>query len=106
MFLLFESKTVGQYWRCVIEDIDSFCPSKCDKCNICKEMTDVFVELQDSYLFYPKTSVANDYEEVPYQPIMWHVFNSVIDKKNKKFRIEIGKSIPHTGLILNYGKTC
>ena len=29
----------------------------------------------------------------------------MIDKKNKKFRIEIGKLIPHTELVLNYGKT-
>ena len=105
-FYCLNRKQLGQYWQYVVEDRDSFCPSKCDKCNICKEMADVFVELQDSYFFYPKTSVANNYEEVPYQPILWRLFNSVIDKKNKKFRIETGKSIPHTGLVLNYAKTC
>ena len=52
-----------------------------------------------------KKSVANNFDQVPYQPILWRVFNSVIDKKNKKFRIEIGKSIPHTELVLKYGKT-
>ena len=90
----------------MVEDRDSFCTSKCDKCNICKKMTDVFVELQDSYFFYPKTSDANSYEEIPHQPILWQLFNSVIDKKNKKICIEIGKSIPHTQLVLNYRKTC
>ena len=90
----------------MVEDGDSFCPSRCDQCNICKEMSDVFTELQDSYFFYPKTSVANNHEEIPYQPVLWRVFTSVIDKNNKKFRIEIGKSIPRTGLVLNYGKTC
>ena len=67
-------------------------------------MSDVFTELQDSYFFYPKTSVANNHEEIPYQPVLRRVFTSVIDK-NKKFRIEIGKSIPHCGLVLNHGKT-
>ena len=52
-----------------------------------------------------KKSVANNFDQVPYQPILWHLFNSVIDKKNKTFRIEIDKSIPHTELVLNYGKT-
>ena len=34
---------LGQYWRCVVEDQDKFCPSRCDKCNICKEMSDMFL---------------------------------------------------------------
>ena len=89
----------------MIADRDAFCPEKCEKCSICNEMADVFVELQDNFLFYPKTSVANNFDEVPYQPILWRISNSVIDKNNKNFRIEIGKSIPHTGSVLNYGKT-
>ena len=40
-----------QYWHCVVEDRDTFCPDRCDKCNICKEMTNAFTELQDSYFF-------------------------------------------------------
>ena len=95
---------LGQYWQRVVEDRDSFCRSRCDQCNICKEMSDIFTELQDSYFFYPKTSVANNQEEIPYQPVLWCVFNSVINKNNNKFCIEIGKSIPHCGLVLNYGK--
>ena len=96
---------LSQYWQCLIADRDAFCPEKCEKCSICKEMADVFVELQDSLFFHRKKSVANNFDQVPYQPILWRVFNSVIDKKNKKFRIEIGKSIPHTELVLKYGKT-
>ena len=88
----------------MVEDRDSFCTSKCDKCNICKKMTDVFVEF--NYFFYPKTGDAKNYEEIPHQSILWQSFNSVIDKKNKKICIEIGKSIPHTQLVLNYRKTC
>ena len=95
-----------QYWQRVVEDRDSFCHSRCDQCNICKEMSDIVTELQDSYFFYPKISVANNHEEIPYQPVLWRVFTSVIDKNNKKFHIEIGKSISHCGLVLNYGKTC
>ena len=98
-------KQLGEYWRCVTEDGDSFCLDRCDKCNICKAMSDVFAELQDSYFFYPNSHQANNQEEVPYQPILWKVFTSVIDKNNKKFRIEIGKSIPNLGLVLNHGKT-
>lgn len=46
---------LGQYWKCMVEDRNYLCPQKCDKCVICKEMTGMFVELQDSYFFYPKT---------------------------------------------------
>ena len=98
-------KQLGEYRRCVTEDGDSFCLDRCDKCNICKAISDVFAELQDSYFFYPNSHQANNQEEVPYQPILWKVFTSVIDKNNKKFRIEIGKSIPNLGLVLNHGKT-
>ena len=69
-------------------------------------MSDVFTELQDSYFFCLKTSVANNHKEIPNQPMLWRVFTSAIDKNNKKFRIEIRKSILHCGLVLNYGKTC
>ena len=56
--------------------------------------------------FYPKTDVANNQEAIPYQPVLWRIFISIIDKNNKKFRIEIEKSVPNRGLVLNYGKTC
>ena len=81
------------------EDRDAFCPSRCDKCNICNEMTEIFSELQDSYFFYRRTSVENNQEYIPYQPALWRIFNSLINKGNKKFRIEIGKSFKHRGLV-------
>ena len=56
--------------------------------------------------FYPRTYAANNQEEILYQPILWRIFTSVIDKNNKRFRVEIGKSIPNRGLVLKYGKTC
>ena len=65
----------------------------------------LFTELQDSYFFYPRTSVANNQEDIPYQPVLWPIFNSEINKGNKKFCIEIGKSVKHRGLVLNYGET-
>ena len=40
------------------------------------------------------------------QIVLWRIFTGVIDKNNKRFHIEIGKSIPNQGLVLNYGKTC
>ena len=105
-FYCLDREQLGQYCKCVIEDRDSFCYSKCDRCSICKEMSDVFIELRDSYFFHPKTSLANNHDELPYQPVLWRVFNSVINKNAKRFRIEIAKSIPHNGLVINYGKTC
>ena len=89
----------------VIKDRDTFCPERCEKYRVCKEMADAFTELQDSFFFYPKQSLANNFDQVPYHSVLWPVFNSVIDKKNKNFRIKIGKSIPHTCLVLDYGKT-
>ena len=35
---------------------------------------------------------------------MWLVFNSIIDKNEKRIRIEIAKSIPHIGLVLDNGQ--
>ena len=52
-------------------------------------MTDVFTELQDSFLFYSKQSFTNNDDPVPYQPVLWHVFNSVIDKKIKNFALKL-----------------
>ena len=69
-FYCINREQLGQYWKCVVEDRDSFCPSRCDQCNICKEMSDVFTELQDSYFFHPKTSVANNQENLPYQSVL------------------------------------
>ena len=56
--------------------------------------------------FYPRIDVANDQDNIPYQLIVWRIFPSSLNKNNKKICIEIGKSIPNHGLVLNYGKTC
>ena len=87
---------LGQYWHCVVEDRDAFCPDRCDECKMCKEIS-VFAELQDSYFFI---------QELMLQIVLWRIFASVIDKNNKRFCIETGKSIPSRGLVLNYEKTC
>ena len=104
-FYCLDRKQLGQYWKCVVEDRDYFCSSKCDRCSICKEMSDVFSQLQDSWFFYPKTTVANNHDEIPYQPVLWRIFTSTLNKRNERFRIEIAKSIPNTGLVLDYGQT-
>ena len=105
-FYCINREQFGQCWRCVVEDQDKYCPTGCDKCNICKEISDIFSELQDSYFFYPKTSLANNQDKLLNQPFLWRAFNSVINKNNKNFRIEIAKPIPHSSLVLNYGKIC
>ena len=91
---------LGQYWQCVVKD--TFCPSHCDSCTVCKEMSDIYVELNDAYFFSPNTNV----ESKPYQPVLWLVFTSIIDKNRRQFYNEIAKSVPSDNLILNYGKTC
>ena len=79
-FYCLNGKKLGQYWRCVVEDRDYFCSSRCDRCSICKEMT-VFSELQGSWFFYPKTTVANNFDQIPYQSVLWCIFTSILDKK-------------------------
>ena len=78
-FYCLNRKQLGQYWQCVTKDRNTFCPERCEKCSICKEMTDIFSRLQDSFLFYPKQSVAKSFDQVSYQPVLWSIFNSVID---------------------------
>ena len=78
-FYRLNRKQLGQYWQCVTKDRDTFCPERCEKCSICKEMTDIFSGLQDSFLFYPKQSVAKNFDQVSYQPVLWRIFNRVID---------------------------
>ena len=47
---------LGKYWQCVVKDRDTFCQSHCDRCNLCKEINDVFVELQDAFFFFSEDS--------------------------------------------------
>ena len=60
MVLLFEKKSISQYWQCVAKDRDKFCLAHCDTCTASKEMN-VFVELQDASFYNPNTK----------QQIMW-----------------------------------
>ena len=64
-------------------------------------MSHVFAELQDSYIFYPNTKPANNFEEKPYQPVMWRIFNRTSNKKS--FITEKAKSIRHIGLVVDNG---
>ena len=90
-FYCINREQLGQYWIFVVEDRDSYCSGRCDQCIISKEMSDVLTELQNNYFFYPKTSLANNQEKLPCQPVLWRVFDSVINKNKKNFRIEIAK---------------
>ena len=42
-------RQLGQYWRCIINDRDYFCPSSCEQCKVCKEVSHIFSELQNAY---------------------------------------------------------
>ena len=58
-------KKLGQYWRCIVEDTNVLCSSRCERCKAFKELSHVFVELQDSSFFIPNSKVANNYEDKP-----------------------------------------
>ena len=72
----------------MVEDGDAFCPSTCHKCSVCNEMTEIFTELQNDYFFYPRTNVVSNQEYISYQPVLQRIFNSVINKGNRKDRID------------------
>ena len=80
---------LGQFWQCVANDRNDFCPERCDKCHICNIMHEVFVELQDAYFFSLKRTQANSHESIPYQPVLWPVFTNVIDKNRKKITLQL-----------------
>ena len=50
-FYCLNRNELGQYWKCVVEDRDFFYSSRCDRCSICKEISDAFSELQDMMKF-------------------------------------------------------
>ena len=64
---------------------ETFCPERCDNCNICHDFLKMFQELQESYFFSPR-------EIMDYQPVAWRIFfkqpEYYID-----FRIEIEKAV-------------
>ena len=102
-FYCLNRNQLSQYWKCVVEDHVFFCPSRCDRCSVCKEISDIFSELHNSF-FYPKTAVANNHDEILYQSALWRIFTSILDKRNKRFIIETAKSIPNSGLVLTMGR--
>ena len=94
---------LGQCWRCIVEDNALLCPTNCEKCTVCKETCHIFTELQDSWFFYPNTKVQTISKSKSYQPVKWRIFTAA----NKKgFRIQIAKSVPHIGLVVDDGRTC
>ena len=99
-------KQLGQYWRCIVEDCKFMCPSECGHCSICREMSHIFVELQEAYFFQPNLICRSASQGMPLQPVLWRVFNRSINKNSASFRIEIAKSIPHIGIVTNYEQTC
>ena len=47
-FYCLNTKQLGEYWHCVIEDQRVFCPEKCDECEVCKAVIEVLENLQDA----------------------------------------------------------
>ena len=45
---------LGQYWRCIVQDNASLYPTKCEKCMVCKEVSHIFTEPQNSWVFLSK----------------------------------------------------
>lgn len=82
---------MGEYWGFVNNDRDTFCPEKCDQCDVCKEFLEVFENLQDLYFFGPNESC--------HQPILWKVYFKS-GNAFSKFRIEIGETIESDKLIV------
>ena len=49
--------------------------------------------------------MANNHDEIPYESVLWRIFTSTLNKRNERFRIDIAKLIPNTGLVLDFGQT-
>ena len=50
-FYYLSRKQLAEYWHCVTVDQKTFCPETCDDCDVCKELAEVFENLQNSYFF-------------------------------------------------------
>ena len=95
-------RQLGQYWHCIISDRDYFCPSSCEQCKICKEVSHIFSELQDAYFFNPNTHI-HSFENLPYKPVAWHIFSAT---NKKPLSIQIVKSKLSLGTITDDGEVC
>lgn len=89
-------KQLGQYWQCIIKD--RLYPRSCGHCQICRQVSHVFSELQDSFFFSPRVSV---FDEIPLQPVAWRVFSA-----RTEIYIEIAKSKKSAGIITAHGEVC
>ena len=96
-------RQLRQYWRCIINDRDYFCPSSCKQCKICKEVSHIFSELQNSYFFNPNTCVRCSSENIPHQPVAWRIFGAT--NKNQ-LSIQIEKSKQSLVIITDDGEVC
>ena len=96
-FYCLHRKQLGKYWHCVIEDQRFFCPERCDDCEVCKVLNEVFENLQDAYFFTPNKN--------KHQPVFWRFFSKRVNN-SEKFRIEIAKTVESDNLILNNRSTC
>ena len=104
-FYCLSRNQLGQYWKCVVEDREFFALADVINVVFVKKCLMFFLNCKTVIFFYPKASVANNHDEIPYQPVLWRIFTSTLNKRNERFRIEIAKSIPNTGLVLDYGQT-
>ena len=57
-FYCLNRKGLGEYWRCVVQDQETFCSEKCNACDVRKFLARVFVCLQNSYFFNPRNDVT------------------------------------------------
>ena len=60
-FYCLNRKQFGEYCHCVINDRDTFCPEKCDQCDICEEFAEVFEHLKDAYFFQMNHQSINQF---------------------------------------------
>ena len=97
-FYCLNSKQLGKYYHCVLNDQEVFCPEKCAEYAIFKLDVMVFENLQDSYFFLSK--------QIQFSACFVEDFFYENGNKSYKFRLEIAKNVEGPDLVLDYGKTC
>ena len=95
-FCCLNRKQLGKYWHCLIENRKIFCPEKYEQCNICKELAEVFENLQVAYFF--TLNKAN------HEPVLRRVYLKT--GNFLKLRIEIAEAIESNKLVLDNGSAC
>ena len=89
-----------QYWCCIVQDREKLCCMSCSRCEICKEVLQVFSELKNAYFFTPKTHIC-DNTDIHFQPVLWRVFSA-----KPEIYIQIAKSKKSIGIRTDYGGIC